>query len=177
MFKYLSMAFVVLAIFVFGETDKKTEYVANGFGAFFGVGLGVCVDRWLEEERRKRNLKAFLRACIQLTNSNMDKIDDVVNRYGSLNNSEGKIRGAIVDLLSGIPRESYASFLETGLQADLDHHFQNKFLYCRAIIVDLHGYMAGRNANPSDYFQLGQNIETEWKALKERLDSLKGQLK
>jgi hypothetical protein len=177
MVKLISILLVLLSVTVFCITERKVDYVANGFGALFGVGLGVCVDRWLEEERRKRNLTAFLRACMQLTNSNIGKIDDVINRYGTPNNSEGKIRGAFVDLLSGIPHESYASFIETGLQADLEHRFQNKFLYCRACIVDLHGYVAGRNALPSSSFQLGKNIEVEWKALQERLDSVKGQLK
>lgn len=176
MVKIISVLLVLLSVTVFCITERKIDYVANGFGALFGVGLGICVDRWLEEERRKRNLKSFLRACIQLTNSNVGKINDVIGRYGSQNNSEGKIRGAFVDLLSGIPHESYASFIETGLQADLDHDFQNKFLYCRALIVDLHGYIAGRNAIPSSNFQLGQNIDSEWKALKERVDPLKEKL-
>ncbi len=180
MFKFISIILVFLAVLVFSFTGNKAEFVANGFGAFFGVGLGVCIDRWWEEEKRKRSLKTFLRYCIQLTNSNIGKINDVINRYGVLNNSEGKIRGAFVDLLSGIPHESYASFLETGLQSDLkdkDYNFQNKFLFCRASIVDLHGYVAGRNSMPSSYFQSGSIINSEWAELVSRLRNVETLLK
>ncbi len=176
MYKWISLLMVALAVFVFVVTDKKTEYVANGFGALMGIGLGVCVDRWLEEEKRKKSLNVLLRACMQLTNSNIGKIDDVMKRYGLMINTEGRMRAAFADLLSGIPHESYASFIGTGFQSDLNYHFQNKFLYCRALIVDLHGYMAGRNSMPASHFATGELIELEWKVLVEKLSPVKSEL-
>jgi hypothetical protein len=162
---------VALAVFIFFQEKDKDAFIANGFGAFLGVGLTIGVDRWIEADRRERLRRSLLRACLALTNSNIGKINDVIKYYGSMGEGSGFF-GAVPDLQSGIKYESYSSFLDTGLQMDLNEHFQNKFLYVKAIIVELQGYIAGRNAHQREFANEVAR-EEEWFKIVKRLEDAK----